>query len=167
MADSGKNNAPPAPTGRYLGGENPAQNGHNGHGQRPAFHRNANDDVYRLWSSVQSWMGDRFRRVRSEVMRRTATTGPSRAEVGLAGGEDRPQRVDQGTQAGPNADREAAAPSEQHQQQPQQQAAGVTETDASIQHRRLSATTTKDSKISLKYLLSKTGLKRSKHKKGA
>jgi len=134
-----------------------AQNGRNGHGQgrQQQLSQQSQDlptsqatfDARSLWPSIQSWLGSGVRRMRSQVLRRTATTGP---EVTPSGGDgappsgSRPENID------------PAAPS--------RSGAGFTETDGGNPHRRLNAPSTGGSKQSLKNFLKKTGLGRKKRK---
>lgn len=150
MADSGKNET------RSGSGRNQAQNGRNGHGQEQPHPTAATFDARSLWPSLQVWFGNGVRQVRSQVLRRTATTGPTRSEGGLAGGQERPQNAER-PEAGGNRSEEAG---------PSRSAVGgTTETDG-IQHQRLRDPAVEGSKVSLKYILNKAGL-RKKKKKGA
>ncbi|KAI8037369.1 hypothetical protein M5D96_009503 [Drosophila gunungcola] len=139
MADPGKNKS-----GGHNGAgsdRNHAQNGRNGHGQRlenPTASQ-ATFDARSLWPSLQSWIGGGVRRLRSQVLRRTATTGPEMAPSG--GGED---RLPPGSR--PEGNDQAA---------PSRSGTGVTETDGNNPHRRLNEPPPASSRISMKVSLKK------------
>ncbi|XP_050743358.1 probable phospholipid-transporting ATPase IA isoform X5 [Drosophila biarmipes] len=131
-----------------------AQNGRNGHSpgpQQPAQeHPTASQaalDARSLWPSIQSWIGGGVRRMRSQVLRRTATTGPEAAPSGGGGAPPSDLRPES---------RDPAASS--------RSGAGATETDGANPHRRLNEPSSGGSRQSLKNFLKKTGLGRKKRK---